>query len=55
MQLSKFLQSDKAKAEGQYSSVSGHKIKMKVDKSQADLEAERKRRELLLALNNMYD
>ena len=30
-------------------------IKMKVDKSQADLEAERKRRELLLALNNMYD
>lgn len=51
VQLSKFLNSDDAK----YSSVSGKKIKLKLEKSQADKDAEINRAQLLAFLNSGAD
>lgn len=38
-----------------YSVISGKKIRLKIDKTKEDIEAERKRKDLLASLNEMYE
>lgn len=51
VQLSKHLHGDGNK----YSVISGKKIRLKIDKTKEDIEAEKKRRDLLASLNEMYN
>ncbi|BDA40352.1 hypothetical protein COCOBI_01-0050 [Coccomyxa sp. Obi] len=51
VQLSKHIYGDGEK----YSVISGKKIRLKIDKTKEDIEAERKRKDLLASLNELYD
>ncbi|KAK9839618.1 hypothetical protein WJX81_001271 [Elliptochloris bilobata] len=55
VQLSKFLERGEGSGGAKYSAVSGKKIKLKVEKTKADKEAERNRKHLLAVLNASYD